>query len=217
MNNFLTRRFAIPAWLLVLIAIGAILAAVLRITIPDYLWILIALLLILIGLLPFLSPPPSKELQGLDGHTITVSHYTEESSPELREMSPEQVDNARQYSRDGVEEILSIAGDLVFYDQRNRESFVTSFAKPVRVTIRFTEKERDAYLRRRDELLASGTIRSREESKLMPIYLYSYPLREPQVNIWKPFQNYELDLDKLTMSVDVQFWGDQNIGVGTKP
>lgn len=215
--NFLARTLAIPAWLLVLIAIGAIVALMLRVTIPTFVWILIALLLLSIGWFPGQGSATSKQLPGLAGHTITVSNFPPTVSPELLDMSGDDLDTARKHTRDGVGEILNIAGNLVFYDQQR--NLVNTFSTPVRLTFDYTKEDEERAEEHRQELIKDGSITENMNVEIIPVYLYSYPWNSenPTINIWKPFQTFSIDKARRTMTIEFRFWGDRPISPGTQP
>jgi hypothetical protein len=207
--NFLRRTLAIPAWLLVLIAVGAILASLLRITIPDFVWGLILLLLILLGFSPgggSLNPGSSKELSDPDsgGRKIEVSNYPAYAKPTLLPIeSRASLQNLERDSQIGV--ITSVVGDLVFA--------VNTFSSPVNMIIKYTPDDEEA-LRAHQQTLS-------DEVKLVPIYLQTEPLEEgkPITRVWKPFPDsqFRIDRSKREITVAVSSWGDQPIGIGTKP
>jgi hypothetical protein len=57
--------------------------------------------------------------------------------------------------------------------------------------------------------------------ELVPIYLQTEPLEEgkPITRVWKPFPDsqFRIDRSKREITVAVSSWGDQPIGIGTKP
>ena len=129
--DFLTRTLAIPAWLLVLIAVGAVLASLLRITIPNFIWGLILLLLILFGFSAgrgSFTPGSSKELSDPDsgGRKIEVSNYPGYANPTLLPIeSRDSLQRQEQDSDIGV--ITSVVGDLVFE--------VNNFSSPFSISL----------------------------------------------------------------------------------
>ena len=207
--NFLRRTLAIPAWLLVLIAVGAILASLLRITIPDFVWGLILLLLILLGFSRgggSLDTGSSKQLSDPDsgGRKIEVSNYPAYAKPTLLPIeSRASLQNLERDSRIGA--ITSVVGDLVFA--------VNNFSSPVNLIIKYTTSDEDA-LRAHQQSLSVA-------AELVPIYLQTEPLEEgkPITRVWKPFpeSQFRVDPSKREITVTVSSWGDQPIGIGTKP
>ncbi len=215
--NFLRRTLAIPAWLLILIAVVALVALLSGITIPTFGWVLIVLLLIVMGWFPGQGRVTSKELPGLAGHTITVSNFPPTISPELLDMSEDDLDTARKHTRDGVGEILTIAGNLVFYDQKR--NLVNTFSTPVRLTFDYTKEDEDRAEAHRRDLINNSSITENMNVEIIPVYLYTYPWNSenPTLNIWKPFQTFSIDKDRHTMTIEFRFWGDRPISPGTQP
>ena len=216
-SDFLTRGLMIPAWLLLLVAAIAILAAVFRIAIPDFVWALIALLVLLIGFFSGPRPTTSKQLQGLEGHTITVSNFPPNLSPELEEMSTDDLDRVRKYPRDGVGEILTIAGNLVFYDE-NR-NLVNSFPSPVKLTFDYTDEDEERARAHQKDLVNRDEIAENVNVEIIPVYLYSYPWDSdnPTTNIWKPFPMFSVDRARRTMTIEFRYWGDRPVSPGAQP
>lgn len=216
-SNFLTRMFEIPAWLLLLIAIAAILASVLRITIPAFLWVLIVLVLILIGWLRKGAGPilgNKRELSDPDApeYTITLGNVADDITTSLLKIDDR--DASRNLDKDGIGEVLFIAGNLVFNDNTN--ALVTSFSSPISLTVNYTDQDEQRRLERQQALRKEGKLAENEEVQLIPVYLYSHT-EQPEINIWKPFQNFSIDKVNKTMTIEFLFWGDQQVGGGTKP
>jgi hypothetical protein len=116
--------------------------------------------------------------------------------------------------KDGVGEVLFIAGNLVFYDNKNE--LVTSFPSPISLTVNYTDEDEQRRIERQKALRREGKLAENEEVQLIPVYLYSYT-EKPEMNIWKPFQNFSIDKINKTMTIEFLFWGDQQVGGGTKP
>ena len=210
-RKFLSGVFEIPGWLLLLIAIVAILAAVLRITVPAYLWVLIILVLVLVGWFSRGGSPttgPTRRISDPDapGYTITLGNVPDRVASNLLKIDDRTA--SQNLDKDGVGEVLFISGNLVFNDTTNNNTLVTSFPSPIRVTINYTDADEQRRLERQNAL--------GEEVRLIPVYLYS-PVGKQDINIWKPFQNFRIDQASKTMTVEVLFWGDQQVGGGTKP
>jgi hypothetical protein len=181
--------------------------------------ILIAIALVAIGLLPFqksTSTGNKMELSDPDSpdYKIILSNIPKGVSPKLLKI--EDRESLREYNKDGVGEILSIAGNLVFYDDNIKDKLVTSFASPVRLTFNYTEEDKKNLAARKAALIKQGFLRETEDVELIPAYLYSYA-DGPINNIWKPFQNFRIDKANQTMTIEFLFWGDQPIGPSTKP
>ena len=216
-SNFMTRTLAIPAWLLVVIAVGAILASLLRITIPNFVWGLILLLLILLGFSGgsgSLTPGSSKELSDPDsgGRKIEVSNYPGYANPTLLPIeSRESLQSLERDSQIGV--ITSVVGDLVFA--------VNNFSSPVNMIIKYTPDDEEVLRAHQQSLSDPGSSRANVEVELVPIYLQTEPLEEgkPITRVWKPFPDsqFSIDRSKREITVAVSSWGDQPIGIGTKP
>lgn len=157
-------------------------------------------------------------LEGLPGYTMTLSNVPEDVTPELLPISDEEKERLMDLRKDGVGLITSIAGNLVFYDQNRKE--VNSFSSPVRLIYNFTSDDEEKRTKRKADLMEKGKLAETEDVDLIPIYLYSYTPDKgepPEFEIWRPYQNFSRSSDNKTMSVEVRFWGDQQIGYGTKP
>jgi hypothetical protein len=215
-SNFLTRMFEIPAWLLLLIAIVAILASVLRITIPAFLWVLIVIVLIVIGWLSKSRTPipgSKRELSDPDAPEYKTTLWNVPADVTSSLLKIDDRDGLRALDKDGVGVVLSVAGNLVFNDN---DKLVTSFSSPISLTFNYTADDEQRRLERQEALRRDGTIAPNEEVQLMPVYLYS-PTDKPAINIWKPFQNFRIDKVNRTITIELLVWGDQPYGPGTKP
>ena len=218
-ENFLNWKLEIPAWLLSVIVI-ALSAAVAQTSLSPFILIVIVIAFIVIGMLQTWRRPVSKQneiiLSDEDApeYKITLSNIPDNVMPKLLKIENRQ-ELIDKYDKDGIGNILSIAGNLVFYDKNNEQGeLITSFPSEVSLTLNFTEEDENSFIQRKQTLIKMG---SNEVAKLMPVYLYEYPIDEPQIRIWKPFQNYSIDFTNRILTIKFQFWGDQNIGVGTKP
>ncbi|HSB01820.1 MAG TPA: hypothetical protein VLE49_14310 [Anaerolineales bacterium] len=213
-GNFLTRSFEVPAWLITVAVITLILSAVMENTLPVILLIIIVIVLTVIWLFRKQGPSTIKlkevTLSGLQGYTINLTSVPDNITPELLQISVEEEKRLRGLEMDGVGLITSIAGNLVFRDKSGTE--VNSFFPPIKLTYNFTSEDEEKLLQRQ-------SLFPTEDVKLVPIYLYTYPekAQEPKISIWKPFQNFSIDRDNKTMTIEFQFWGDQQTGYGTKP
>ncbi|HLO16804.1 MAG TPA: hypothetical protein VK206_18365, partial [Anaerolineales bacterium] len=193
---------------------------VLKITIPVLLLIAIALVLILIGFLSGRkSLPPGKVIKLSDspGYEITLSNVPENVTPRLLKIDNDK--ELRDYEKDGTKEIVFIAGNLVFSDA-NGDTLVTSFNSPVRLTFSYTAEAEQRFIDYRNTLVERGVVASKDEVKLIPIYLYTHTYEDkerPELHIWKPFQNFLVDEANRTMTIEFLFWGDQQVGGGTRP
>lgn len=220
-RNLLTGRFEIPAWLLLLIAIIAILASVLRITIPAFVWVLIAILLLVIGWLGSQTNPPGRTVEIYDPdareYKLRFSNLPENVNPRTLRIPDRESLKGLPKDKE-VGEILSIAADIAFYD--NNDRLVSRFAEPVTLTFNYTDEDQ----RRLD----ARAQRLGEKVAMIPVYLYSPVFKTQQQGagaieetgenqIWLPFQKYSRNEDNQTLTVEFRFWGDGQIGPGTNP
>lgn len=208
-SDFLSRGLTVPAWLLILIAIGAILAALARVTIPDFVWVLVAILLLLIGWLSSQredGPGSQKELYDGDpqGRRLTVSNHPAYANPTLLPIpSRDTLKDLRKAGK--LELITSVAGDLVFE--------VNRFATPANVTIHYTEEDERLASGRQQSLIKRGLLADGQQVRLIPVHLDS----EPDGPIWKAFENFEIYPERREITVHIDAWGDKSMGVGTEP
>jgi hypothetical protein len=225
-SNFLTGMFEIPAWLLLLIAVVAILATVLRITLPAFLWILVVLVLIVIGWIRAQPNPTSGrtvELSDEDApqYKLRFSGLPENVNPRILKIEDREKLKNLQKDKE-VGEVLSVAADFAFYD--NNDRLVSSFATPVKLTLNYTDQDKRGLNERTQKLRREGRLAENEEAILIPVYLYS-PVFKTQQNgketreneIWMPFQKFTRDDVNQTLTVEFMFWGDQQGGFGTQP
>jgi hypothetical protein len=178
---------------------------------------LILLLLILLGFSPgggSLNPGSSKELSDPDsgGRKIEVSNYPAYAKPTLLPIeSRASLQNLERDSQIGV--ITSVVGDLVFA--------VNEFSSPVNMIIKYTTDDEEALRAHQQALGDSASSRASVAVELVPIYLQTEPLEEgkPITRVWKPFPDsqFRIDRSKREITVAVSSWGDQPIGIGTKP
>jgi hypothetical protein len=123
-----------------------------------------------------------------------------------------------------IGDVLSVAGDIAFFD--DKDDLVSSFASPVRLTLYFTDQDKEA--------LAQRTAMLNQKVELIPAYLYSPVFKSKKATdeinekdetveqrdeplIWMPFQNFTRDDVNQTLTVEFMFWGDQPVGPSTKP
>jgi len=216
-ENFLTWKLEIPTWLLTVIVI-ALSAAIAQTSISPFILIVIVIAFIVIGVLQTWRRPVSKQneiiLSDEDApeYKITLSNVPENVTPALLKIDDRE--KLRYLDKDGVGEIISIAGNLVFYDNNNK--LVTSFPSVISLTFNYTDDDEQKLMERKKALIREGIIAENEDVKLIPVYLYSYT-EKPEINIWKPFQNFSIDKVNRTMTIEFLFWGDQPIGPSTKP
>ena len=214
-NNIWSQRFEIPAWILSIIIIVLILAAIPGIEIPGLLLIAIVILLLIIGLFSGRKSPSGRDIKLSNStqpdYEITLSNVPGNVTPKLLDIDNE--DELRNYDKDGAGEILFIAGNLVFYEGTS-DNLATNFPSPIRLTFKYTADDEQKFFAYRKTITG-------QEVKLIPIYLYSYTHDEdkerPEIHIWKPFQNFQIDEANRTMTIEFLFWGDQQVGGGTRP
>lgn len=229
-TTFLSRGLSIPAWVLAILVLAIPVASLLRIELSNTLLGLIVFILILVGLLMARYEPTQIEMSDPDappGHKIKLSRIPEYAKPELLPIpSRADLEDEKKFKRDGVGKILSITGNLIFRDSRKgKDKLVTSFSSPIRVTISYTEADENAALERQAALILASDLPEDGKVEIIPVYLYTYPNpdpdsttdKPPEFTIWKPFQNFTRDEANRTLTVEVQFWGDQPIGGGTRP
>lgn len=237
-SGFLGRALTIPAWLLGLIALLAILAAVFRIAIPDFVWVLIVIILLVLGWISSPSNLPrgrTVELSDRDGdreYRMVFSGLPAGVNPRLLPIADRQkLRDARKDKE--IKHVLSVAGDIAFFDDKG--NLVSSFASPVRLTLYLTDQDKEA--------LAQRTAMLNQKVELIPAYLYSPVFKsikerddideknqgdesaetndmveQPDENlIWMPFQNFTRDDINQTLTIEFMFWGDQPVGPSTKP
>jgi hypothetical protein len=156
-------------------------------------------------------------------YTISLANVPEGVTPRMLQVSAIEEERLRSLPTDGTC-VVSIAGNLVFYD--NGDNLVTSFPEPITLTLNYTTQ--DALLLQPDinkffkvsanpkvkECLDSNSVA--KVDNIVPIYLYA-PAFDTTIQIWKPFQNYTINEDDKTMTVEFLNWGDRQIGGGTKP
>ena len=204
-RNFLTRGLTIPTWLLLLIAILAILAYVLRIAIPDFVWVLVVLLLVLMGWFSGRGNGSSKELSdpAAPGYRIRVSNFPRYANPTLLTIADRgQLQVLNKDPQIGV--VISVAGDLVFA--------VNRFDSPVELVMKYTDDD-ERQLKERQQSLAPQNV------ELIPIYLHTPTTDEggSRDRIWRPFEDFTLDTERKEARIRVSSWGDSPTGWGSKP
>jgi hypothetical protein len=222
-SSFLNWMRENSAWLQsgnVVILVAAALAVVAKSSTSTLILVLLALLITITGLFAGRTPaqdfPTRKVLSYSDSspYQFTLSNFPQHVDPRLLEIKSQESISPK-IDHTYIDRILSVVGDIAFYD--GSEKIVHIFPKPVKLTFNYTAKDYNEFLKHRETLLADKKILSVDEAKFMPVYLYNYPDENPRTGVWKPFQNYSMDLDKQTFTVEFEFWGDQQIGYGTKP
>jgi len=172
---------------------------------------------------------------GLNNYVMTLTGLPPGVAPYLLPITPEEESQLRDQAKDGIECVVFIAGNLAFYDQE--QTLVTAFTEPVTLVIQYSDAEeqfRAIYNENGESAaLSESLLESKFDSKLVecaaklkdsgvdtidivPIYLYT-PLTDgySNVHIWKPFQNF--GTEGLTMIIQFKYWGDQQVGGGTRP
>jgi hypothetical protein len=223
--NFFLRRYPIPFWMLVIIAIFFILITWLIAKLPQQ---------------NKAAQPAINNAQDCDsgleegeftcsdrpGYQMVLNNVPSEVTPGLLPISDEEEAELREYPTDGVGCVVSIAGNLVFYEKENNNNPVTSFFEPVRLIINYTNN--DASILQTDinnflennsnselaQCLQAKSISTVED--IVPIYLYT-PEFDTNIHIWKPFQNFTIDKANNEMTIEFLYWGDQQAGGGTRP
>jgi len=174
---------------------------------------------------------------GLNNYVMTLTGLPLGVAPYLLPITPEEESQLRDQAKDGIECVVFIAGNLAFYNQE--QALVTAFTDPVTLVIQYSDAEEQfrAIYNKNDEsaVLSESLLESKFDNKLVecatklkdsgvdtidivPIYLYT-PLTDgySNVHIWKPFQNFNNDALSLTMTIQFKYWGDQQVGGGTRP
>lgn len=146
---------------------------------------------------------------GLSGHTLTVANVPDEVRPYLLPVSPEEEEKLRQLQTEDIGCIISIVGNMAFYDIDN--NLVTSFPSAVSLTYNFTPADNSRLEDCAQTLEKQGIVASSEEVTYVPIYLYN----KQGTVIWKKFQ--DPTFGDGTVTINFIEWGDQQGGFGTKP
>ena len=253
-ENFLTRKFAFPAWIIIVIAIVLVLLGWVlpepgggdtppesTATQPstsepvtsESTWIPT----------PTILDCTSEESLGsftcadIEGYTLSLEGVPAGVTPNLLKISAQEEEELRALPTDGIGCVVSIAGNLVFYD--GDDSLVTRFDEPVTLTFNYAanDVQFQTLFNGSEELpklradLKKSTFDSQlaecagslmesgvTEIELVPIYLYA-PLTDevPAIQVWKPFQVFSVDTEARTMTIEFLYWGDRQVGGGTKP
>ncbi len=125
--------------------------------------------------------------------------------PYLFPILPEHETALSNLPKDGDFLCLAMVGNLVFYDDnKDKARLVTTFDKPVTLTINFTEGDL--------EKLSDCSVPPKSVADVMPVFLYM-PNVDASINIWKPFQNFTIEGDQA--KIQFRLWGDRPIGWGT--
>jgi hypothetical protein len=232
-KNFIIRKYLIPGWLLFLLALILSLLSWSfgRSTgegssTPGAIF------------MPTLTSTPQACPTSTSGGTFTCADSTlgytmdvevpgdQNIVPGLLPISPSEKTQLYGYPTDGSTCIAFIAGNLVFYDPENPTVPVTSFSEPVTLTLKLTDTEKS--MGGSDAVsIATQTTNSALKDcmekypqttveKIVPIYLYTFSYNNQTYHIWKPFQNFTID-DENNIQVQFLYWGDQQVGGGTKP
>ena len=138
-----------------------------------------------------------------------MTDVPEKVSPYLLPVSPAEEEELRQLPREDIGCIISIVGNMAFYDADN--NLVTSFPSAVSLKYTFTEEDNTKFAECAQGLQDQGIVASSSEVTYVPIYFYN----KPDMVIWKKFQDFTPDAGAVT--IDFTEWGDQQFGGGTKP
>jgi hypothetical protein len=137
---------------------------------------------------------------GLSGHQIFLTNVPPGVTPYLLPIPPGDDDRLRNAEKDGTNCIITIVGDLAFYDKEN--NLVRTFDPAVKISYRFLEEQdRGNY----DQCLVDFP----ETIDYVPVAFYDN-------KIWRPVDPYT-KADDGTVSFEFTTWGDQQGGFGTKP
>lgn len=165
------------------------------------------------------KPGKTIKLEGRTG-TITLSNVPSSIKPELLPITEEQERAWFELGTDRIGIITSIIGNLVFYNREGKE--VNYFSSPITLTYRFGPE--DEKKRKYREVELKGRSNKRRPVELVPIFLYQYiPDKStksdatPAFEIWQPFQNFNFNKERMTVTIKFRVWGDQPIGGGTQP
>jgi hypothetical protein len=163
---------------------------------------------------------------GQPEYTIALAKVPQDVTPKILPVSDQEEANLRDLPTDGIACVVSIAGNLVFYEKNDNDKLVTNFSTAVQLTLNYTAADKlllqpdiKQFLETSEnakltQCLKDKAITAVEE--IVPIYLYS-PAFNPSIRIWKPFQNFSPDNQNNKMTVEFLYWGDQPIGGGTRP
>ena len=170
---------------------------------------------------------------GLHDYTITLTNVPKDVTPYLLPISPDTESQLRNLPRDGVGCVVSIAGNLVFYDSGNK--LYTSFSEPVTLKLQYTDHEQNfftlfnnpkavpalqqaGYDDQLIECMSNLQKNGIDHIELVPVYLYTPMIAAySDIHIWKPFQNFSIDETGKIMKIEFLYWGDRQIGGGTRP
>ncbi len=137
---------------------------------------------------------------GLSNHKISLSNVPQNVKPYLLLVSPEEEEKLRNAEKEGTNCIISIVGDLAFYDEKN--NLVTKFDQPISVSYQFLE-EQD---RKNFDQCKSDFP---ETIDYVPVAFYDNA-------VWRPIEKFN-KADDGTVSFEFTTWGDQQGGFGTQP
>jgi hypothetical protein len=146
---------------------------------------------------------------GLSDHMLTVANVPENVSPYLLPVSPAEEEKLRQLPREDIGCIISIVGNMAFYDADN--NLVTSFPSAVSLKYTLTKADNSKLEDCAQTLKNEGIVASSSEVTYVPIYVYN----KPDMVTWKTFQDFAIE--DGTVTINFTGWGDQQGGFGTKP
>ncbi len=140
----------------------------------------------------------------LSGHKISLANVPNNVTPYLLPISADDEKKLAGLPKEGFKCLISIAGNLAFYDSGGE--IVKVFDDPVILNMTFTKNDTD-------KVGSCGSERGVED--LVPVYLY-LPEFDSSVDIWKPFQSFKLDPElPNTMIIEFNYWGDDPFGFGS--
>lgn len=212
--NLFVRGLKIPVWLLSVITLALFISAGTRIEIPPLVLAFLALALTVIGFFadPQKGAAGTRQLSDEEsaGHTITVSNFPSFANPTLLKIADRKaLKDIKADPQIGV--ISSIAGDLVFE--------VNRFDSPVQLVLNYTKEDEEALVERQEVLKRQGV--QYQDVNLIPVYLETTVGKDgvSTTTQWKAFDEADFTTDpkSKTFVIKISKWGDQNIGVGTKP
>ena len=173
-----------------------------------------------------------------NNYKLTLSHVPSGITPFMLPNGAEE-SQLGDSPKDGIGCVVFIAGNLAFYN--SEETLVTSFLEPVTLELQYTDNESNfqvIFNQQNDPNQMVGSLKEAQfddqliecannlkekgiaEIDLVPIYLYTPQVEGySNVHIWKPFQNFEPTKpdDTHTMTIEFLYWGDQQVGGGTRP
>ena len=137
---------------------------------------------------------------GRSNHQISLSNVPPGVTPYLLPITDEEEQRLRDAEKEGTSCIISIVGDLAFYDEKN--NLVTKFDPPISISYQFL-KEEDGNNFEKCKGDFPDTI------AYVPVAFYDN-------KVWRPIGEFN-KADDGTVSFEFATWGDQQGGFGTQP